>query len=183
MQVTITQDLELFGKMVAGILSQDRLSQMKNRATAQLAILDLVRSLIPADNHGPLWEIGYGGGRTYDRLHQLFPDNPIVVFDNRPDGRERVEADGNLFTYGDVFEKLPGLAAKLPGQVQFLHADIGTPDFDRDVEKYSGLGTLAAPALAPGALVASDRPIAADGWERIASGLEHNWSYFLWRTA
>ncbi|MGI9483163.1 MAG: class I SAM-dependent methyltransferase [Hyphomicrobiales bacterium] len=167
--------------MVTGIVSQDRLSQMKSRATAQIAILDLARSHIPEANRAPVWEIGYGGGRTYDRLHRLFPENRISVFDNRPDGKEPVEADGNRFTFGDVFNVLPDEAREWRGKVQFLHADIGTPDFDRDLEKYSKLGEIAATALAPGALIASDRPIAAAGWTRIASGLEHNWSYFLWR--
>ncbi|MGI9372146.1 MAG: class I SAM-dependent methyltransferase [Hyphomicrobiales bacterium] len=167
--------------MVDKIIAQDRLTQMKSRATAQLAIIDLVRSSIPTQSTGTIWEIGYGSGRTYDRLTTLFPNAPITVFDNRPDGRERVEADGNLFLEGDAFDLLPKTAADAPGTVMFMHADIGTPNFEKDIVRVGGLGTLAQQALVEGAYIASDRPIAPDEWTPVGDGLAYNWSYFLWR--
>ena len=175
------QDLDLFQQMTARIALQDRLSQMKSRATAQLSALDKARSLIAGDDDGIIWEVGYGGGRTYDRLTRLFPNNPIVVFDNRPDGRERVTNDGNTFLQGDIFEILPKMVARFDGKIRLMHADIGTPNFERDEQIYGNLGELVLPALTSKALIASDRPISADNWALIDSGLKHNWSYFLWQ--
>jgi hypothetical protein len=177
----INDYMDLFYEMVACIAKQDRLTQMKNRAVTQLAILDLARELVADDDHGLIWEVGYGGGRTYDRLHRVFEYNPITVFDNRPDGKERVEGDGNVLHYGDVFSILPPIAAENVGAVRLVHADIGTPKFDRDLRTYATLGALVKPALAAGALVASDRPIAADDWTLLKSGLEYGWPYFLWQ--
>lgn len=175
------KDIELFWQMVVRIQAQDRLSQMKSRATAQLAILDRVETELRKTSENHIWEVGYGGGRTYDRLRTVFPDTPITVFDNRPDGRERVQNDGNQFFEGDAFDLLPKSAAQAPGTVTFMHADIGTPSFDNDILRVGNLGNAAQTALAKGALVASDRPIAPDGWTLIGNALEHNWSYFLWR--
>jgi len=175
------ENIELFHKMVAQVAGDDRLTQMKNRASVQLDFIDMVRSLIPEDDRSVVWEVGYGGGRTYDRLRRVFAQNPITVFDNRPDGTEMVEGDGNIFHYGDVFEVLPPIVSENIGKVRFMHADIGTSKFDRDMGTYASLGALAAPALAPGALVASDRPIAVECWTLLKCGLDYPWSYFLWQ--
>ena len=172
---------ELFDQMTACVDKQDRLTQMKNRALAQLAILDEARELISPSNQCQIWELGYGGGRTYDRLCTLFADNPITVFDNRPDGRERVESDANRFLYGDIFSTIPDVLKDKTDGVGLIHADIGTPNFDQDLDNYVKLGALVAPALAQGGLMASDRPIASENWTLLKSGLEFGWPYFLWR--
>lgn len=175
------RDVDLYWQMVERAKATDRLTQMHNRSAAQLQAIDMARTLISDKCPDPIWEIGYGGGRTYDRLCRLFPENPITVFDNRPDGQEIVESMGHVFHYGNAFTTLPEAAAKLSGPVCFIHADIGTTSFESDLNRFAGLADALQPIVTPGTLIACDRPISASNWELIMSGLEHRWPYFLWR--
>ena len=65
--------------MVSGFASEDRLTQMKYRATAQLAILDLVRSLIPEENRAPLWEITTATGYLHAGADILTLAHPQAI--------------------------------------------------------------------------------------------------------
>lgn len=133
-----------------------RLESFIRRMTAQRDIIDDLAGRIDAVP-GPILEIGFGNGRTYDHLRQRFPGRRILVFEAVvvPDLPFLPPPEDLLV--GDVRDT----AARLPdGSAALIHADVESGHRDRDGGLDRWLPALVARLLAPGGYAASGSPLA-----------------------
>ncbi|MBT6442689.1 MAG: hypothetical protein HOK61_09725 [Alphaproteobacteria bacterium] len=138
-----------------------RLDSFLRRLTAQHVCLGACVRLVETVP-GPVWELGLGSGRSYDHLCHLFPARDIQVFEHRvsEDAAGMVPPDQMII--GDMRETLanaagrPGLAGAGPAVV---HADIGSGNDIVDAELANFLGGMLPAVMAPGGVVAADRPL------------------------
>lgn len=137
-----------------------RLDSAIRRLEAQRACLDLAAGMV-AGLPGPVVEIGLGNGRTYDHLREILPGREIFVFDRAVDAHPDCRPDEAHMLLGDLADTLPGAAVAIGAPAAFAHCDFGSgvPDRDRETARLVA-GALPA-LLAPGAVVASDQPLAA----------------------
>ena len=132
-----------------------RLESFIRRMSAQRDVIDDLAGRIDAVP-GPIFEIGFGNGRTYDHLRQRFPGRRILVFESVvvPDLPFLPPPEDLLV--GDVratASRLPDAAAAL------IHVDIESGHMDRDGGLCAWLPALVARLLAPGGYAASGSPL------------------------
>lgn len=133
-----------------------RLESFIRRMSAQRDIIDDLAGRIDAVP-GPILEIGFGNGRTYDHLRQRFPGRRILVFEAVVVPDLPVLPPGEDLFVGDVRDT----AARLPdGCAALIHADIESGHRDRDGGLDRWLPALVARLLAPGGYAASGSPLA-----------------------
>ncbi len=158
-----------------------RLDSFIRRLEAQRACLDWAIAQIKS-LPGPVLELGLGNGRTYDHLRSKLSDREIFAFDRRLAAHPGSVPPADRLILGDFAETLPGFAARLSRPAALVHADIGSGNADETDALAAWLGPALAPLLAPGAIIASDQPLAVPGAAPLAlppDVPEHR--YFLYR--
>lgn len=158
-----------------------RLDSFIRRLEAQRACLDWAVSQIQSLS-GPVLELGLGNGRTYDHLRSRLPDREIFAFDRRLAAHPGSMPPRDRLILGDFAETLPAFAQRLARPAALVHADFGSGNADETDALGGWLGPALAPLLAPGAIIASDQPLAIPGSAPLAlpPGVpEHR--YFLYR--
>ncbi|MHA1538253.1 MAG: class I SAM-dependent methyltransferase [Alphaproteobacteria bacterium] len=161
----------------------NRLDNMIARLTTQRACLSEALELI-ADIPGPILEIGFGKGRTYDFLRRAAPSREIYAFDH--DGAPGTDwgPDEEHFLTGDFRAAFRQVPARIGALAALAHCDIGSEDRERDAELARWL-TGALPALmAPAGIVVSDRELTIAGAQPLPLPDEaSDFPYFLVRIA
>lgn len=128
-----------------------RLDSFIRRMSAQRDILDALAPRLGAVA-GVIFEVGFGGGRTYDHLRERFPGRRIVVFESVPVDTAFARPAPADFVVGDVRDT----GARFPdGCAALVHADIETGVAAEDAGLAAWLPGLAARLLAPGGFAAS----------------------------
>lgn len=158
-----------------------RLDKAIRRLQAQRACLDWAAAEI-ASVPGPVCELGLGNGRTYDHLRARLPDREIFVFERIVNAHPDAVPPEAQLILGRIEETLPAALPRFAGRVALLHSDIGTGDDARNARIADWLGPQILPFLAPGAIVASDQPLAAlsDIEAPLPAGVGEN-RYYLYR--
>ena len=135
-----------------------RLDSFLRRLTAQQVCLGACVRLIETVP-GPVWELGLGSGRSYDHLCHLFPDRDIQVFEHRVSEDAAGLVPSDRIIIGDMRETLAKVAGRASTRPAFVHADIGSGNDIVDAELANFLGGLLPEIMAPGGVVAADRPL------------------------
>lgn len=135
-----------------------RLDSVIRRLRAQRACLrqgvELVRDL-----PGPIFELGFGQGRTYDHLREACPDREIFVFDRRPPADPSIAPDRDHLVLGDIRETLRAVAARFRGSVALVHSDVGTGDAALNARISASVAACLPALLGPGGMVVCDQPM------------------------
>jgi hypothetical protein len=120
-----------------------------------------------AGRPGIVFELGLGLGRTYNHMHHHIPDRRIVAFDRKVGSYPDCTPDEKDIVLGELADTLPRAAEQYLGQVILAHTDIGS--FDRQQNRLLSelMSANLSPALAPGALVMSDLPLALPESEQL----------------
>jgi len=141
-----------------------RLDSYIRRMQAQKLCLDHAARLI-GTRPGPVLELGFGNGRTYDHLRELFPGRKIYVFDRQINPHPDCVPPAEMVRLGDARETLPRFLRGAPEPAILIHADIGTGDKIASLRLSQDLAPILRQLLAPGGLVAGDQPLPDDGLE------------------
>ncbi len=144
-----------------------RLDSAIRRLAAQRACLDAAAKLI-ANLPGPLLEVGLGNGRTFDHLREILPGRELFALDRHIAAHPDCVPDAKHAVIGDFRETVPSLAGRLGAPAALAHCDAGSGDKQASLELAAWLGPALDPALAGGAVVASDQPMAVPGWQIVA---------------
>ncbi len=143
-----------------------RLDSFIRRLEAQRACLDHACARI-AERPGPVFELGLGNGRTYDHLRSRLADPeerwPIYVFERKVAAHPDCIPETSRLYLGDFHETLPRAGRDFAGRVVLVHADMGSGDAEANRRLAAFVSEVLPPALAPGALVLSDQPLAMAG--------------------
>lgn len=140
----------------------NRLDRMIARLTTQRACLSAALALI-TDIPGPILEIGYGKGRSYDFLRHAAPSREIYAFDHDGVPRTSWGPDEDHFFAGD-FRQAFGLVLERTGARAVLaHCDIGSEDEARDAELARWMAGALPDLMATASIVVSDRELAIAG--------------------
>ncbi len=158
-----------------------RLEKAIRRLKAQRVCLDWAASEI-AGIPGLVCELGLGNGRSFDHLRARLPKREIYVFERSVGAHPDAVPQADHLIVGDIEETLPRMRPHFAGRVVLLHSDIGTGDDRRNDRIASWLGPEILPLLAPGAIVASDQPLAAlaEHAAPLPAGVGEN-RYYLYR--
>lgn len=139
---------------------QTRLDKAIRRLQAQRACLDWA-ALEIAEIPGIVCELGLGNGRSFDHLRARLPERDIYVFERSVSAHPHAVPPADRLILGNIEETLPLMRPQFAGRVALMHSDIGTGDDRRNERIAAWLGPEILPYLAPGAIVASDQPLAA----------------------
>jgi len=143
-----------------------RLDSYIRRMQAQKLCLDHAAQVIGAQP-GPVLELGFGNGRTYDHLRELFPGRPIYVFDRQINPHPDCVPPAELMRLGDFRETLPRFLDEAPAPAVLIHADIGTGDKIASLRLARDLAPTLSQLLAPGGLLAGDQPMTDEALEAL----------------
>jgi hypothetical protein len=140
----------------------NRLERMIARLTTQRACLSAALALI-TDIPGPILEIGFGKGRTYDFLRRAGHSREIYAFDH--DGVPRTDwgPDEDHFFTGDFRQAFGLVAARTGARAALAHCDIGTEDRTLDTELARWMAGALPALMAPASIVVSDRQLVIAG--------------------
>jgi hypothetical protein len=108
---------------------------------------------------GPVLELGFGNGRTYDHLREHFPGRAIYVFDRQLNPHPDCIPPADLVRLGDFRETLPRFLDEAPEPAVLIHADIGTGDKIASLRLARDLTPTLVHLLAPGGLLTGDQPM------------------------
>ncbi len=137
-----------------------------------------------AEMPGIVFELGLGLGRTYNHMHHHIPERRILAFDRKVGSYPDCTPDEKDIVLGELADTLPRAARQYSGQVVLAHTDIGS--FDREQNRLLSqmMSENLLPALAPGALVMSDLPLAVPETEQLPlpEGARAD-CYYLYRRA
>lgn len=158
-----------------------RLDSVIRRLRAQRACLRQALELIH-DLPGPIFELGFGQGRTYDHLREACPDREIFVFDHRPPADPALAPDRDHLVLGDIRETLGTMEARFRGSVALVHSDIGTGDAAFDARISISVAERLAVLLRPGGVVVCDQGMDHRRLEPLPLPAEVNRGrYFMYR--
>ncbi len=129
------------------------------RLKAQRACLNLAAELI-RDVPGPILELGRGNGRSYDHLREILPGREIFVFDREVAAHPDCIPDDDHLILGDFRHTLPVAGDRLRHPAALIHADIGSPNLERDARLAHFVASQVPALLAQGGLVAADSDVA-----------------------
>jgi len=140
----------------------NRLDRMIARLTTQRACLTAALTVI-TDITGPVLEIGFGKGRTYDFLRHAAPTRDIYAFDH--DGAPHTDwgPDEDHFFAGDFRKAFARVPARTGALAALAHCDIGSEDGVRDTELADWMAGALPALMASGSVVVSDRALAIAG--------------------
>jgi hypothetical protein len=143
-----------------------RLDSYIRRMQAQKLCLEHAAETVAA-MPGPVLELGFGNGRTYDHLRGLLPGRPIYVFDRQINSHPDCVPPSELVRLGEVRETLPRFLAEDHEPAVLIHADVGTGDKNASLELAQDLAPLLSRLLAPGGMLAGDQPMEDGGLESL----------------
>jgi len=112
--------------------------------------------MLVSDLPGPIVELGFGNGRTYDHLRELFPGREIFVFERQPPVDLDGVPDGRHLVLGDIRATLPAAGARFAAGVPLIHSDLGSGDAAENGRLAAFLARRLPDLLAPGGLIVSD---------------------------
>ncbi len=144
------------------IAEMSRLESFIRRMQAQKACLDQAAREI-GDRPGPVLEVGFGNGRTYDHLRLLFPLRAIYVFDRRIAAHPDCVPPPALVRFGDVRETLRDFLAEECEPAVLVHTDVGTADEQENRRLAADLAPTLARLIAVGGFLVSDHPMVTPG--------------------
>jgi hypothetical protein len=158
-----------------------RLEKLLYRLEAQHAVLAWAFEQI-ASREGIVFELGLGKGRTFDHLRRHLPDRQIWVFEREVDAIPDCVPDPAFLIEGDIAATLPVAARRFKGRVVLAHSDVGSFDHERNIAMAKVVSAELPPALAPGAIVLSDLPLALADAEQLSlpAGARQD-RYFIYR--
>jgi hypothetical protein len=143
-----------------------RLEKLLFRMEAQVACLAWAFQDI-AERPGIVFEMGLGHGRTFHHLRQYLPDRDIHVFDREVNSYPDCTPAPGRIILGELATTLPAAAARFAGQVVLAHSDVGSFAPEHNTMMAGLVSAQLAPALAEGALILSDLPLAVPGATRL----------------
>ena len=136
---------------------QSRLDLFIDRMVSQRACLDFAIAQT-ACQHGPVFELGLGNGRTYHHMIQHIQDRPVYVFERTVASHPDSTPPCDLVISGDVRETLPVSVDRFGASASLIHADLGGHNREKNDKFARFVSPLIEPLLAPGGLmVSSDR--------------------------
>jgi hypothetical protein len=154
---------------------------MIERLVTQRACLRFAAEAI-RDLPGPVLELGLGKGRTYDFLRGILPERDIVAFDREVHAPADCIPDASHLVVGEFLETLPAWAERNCPPAALVHADIGSEKPERDRRLAAAVTPLIDRLCQPGAIVITDRAMAASGWRRLPLPEDAGrWDYFIYR--
>jgi hypothetical protein len=158
-----------------------RLESAILRLTAQRDCLARAAALV-AELPGPVLEVGLGKGRTYDFLRSLLPEREIFAFDRSIGSYPDCTPDPDHVVLGDFRETLLAFPGRGLPAAALVHCDFGSERRDHDAALAAWLGPVIGRLVAPRGVIASDRALSVDGWERLElpEGVAPG-RYFLYR--
>ncbi len=161
----------------------NRLDHMIARLATQRACLSAALALI-ADIPGPILEIGFGKGRTYDFLRHAAPAREIYAFDH--DGAPHTDwgPDEGHFFAGDFRQSFDLVLGRTGTPAALAHCDMGSEDKARDAELTRWMSGALPALMAPAGVVVSDRELAIAGAQVLELPREAaDFPYFMVRLA
>lgn len=161
-----------------------RLESFIRRMEAQKACLDHAAREI-GDRPGPVLEVGFGNGRTYDHLRLLFPSRAIYVFDRYIAAHPDCVPPPMLVRLGDVRETLQDFLAEECEPAVLIHTDVGTADERENTRLSAELAPTLARLVAPGGFLVSNQPMATPSLKTLPlpDGTREDRYYLYCRTA
>ncbi len=158
-----------------------RLDAFIKRVTAQRECLNEIARRLRGRS-GPILEIGLGNGRTYDHLRELFPDQPIFVFDREIAAHPACIPPAALTVLGDFRDTLGTALARIGQRAILAHGDFGSGDPERTAALARFMGPALDPLIEPGGYVVSDQPMTMARWRAIAPPpTVEPGRYFIWQ--
>lgn len=144
-----------------------RLEKTLYRLEAQHACLHWAFEQI-AERDGIVFEIGLGLGRTFNHMRHHLGEREIYAFERVINAYPDCMPDDEHLILGEIEETLPAASARFAGQVLLGHSDVGSFDKDNNRMMAGLISKHLPPALAPGAIVMSDLPLAMPGCTALA---------------
>ncbi len=161
----------------------NRLDRMIARLTTQRACLSAGLALI-TDIPGPILEIGFGKGRTYDFLRHAAPAREIYAFDHDGAPHTGWGPDEEHFFAGDFRQAFALVPARARARAALAHCDIGSEDEASDAELARWMAGALPALMAPASIVVSDRLLAIAGAQPLDLPEEvSDFPYFMVRLA
>ncbi len=160
-------------------MPHSRLERMIARLSAQKAYLEHAHALV-GDLPGPFLEIGLGKGRTFSHLRKLAPDRTIYAFDRTLRAPADAAPDAAHVALGDFRITLAAARGTI-APAALAHADFGSDDRAFDDAAAAWLAPLIDALMAPGGIVASDRPLHAPRWSALPGLPGCAWPYCIAR--
>ena len=151
------------------------------RMQAQRASIELAREWI-ADVPGVIFELGLGGGRTYDHLRERLPERRVIVFERNVYAPPELRPPPEDLVLGEIAETLPPAAERHRGVVALVHSDVGSGDRSAVQALAALLSTTLPGALAPGGVILSDMALELAGIDEqdLPEGIAPG-RYFMYR--
>ncbi len=158
-----------------------RLEKLHFRLEAQVACLAWAFRDI-GTRPGIVFELGLGHGRTFDHLRKNLPTREIYVFDRQVDSYPDCTPDADHIILGELSQTLPEAASRFAGQAVLAHCDVGSFSAEHNKTMSAMVSAHLSPALADGALIPSDLPLALLHATRLPlpSGARED-RYFIYR--
>ena len=135
-----------------------RLDSFIRRLEAQRDCLRWACSLI-AHLEGPIFELGFGNGRTYDYLHTLLPRREIFVFDRRAPTDPDCAPNHEYLILGELQDTLPAAIVRFGRTSPLVHCDLGSGDIEVDKRLAEFTSSQIGGLLRSGGLAISDQEI------------------------
>ena len=143
-----------------------RLEKLYFRLEAQVACLAFAFAEIET-RAGIVFELGLGHGRTFDHLRKNLPSREIYVFDRQVDSYPDCTPDTDHIILGELSQTLAQTASRFAGKVILAHCDVGSFSSEHNKTMSTIVSAHLPPALADGALILSDLPLAVPGTTRL----------------
>ena len=158
-----------------------RLEDLAHRFLTQQAVLNRAVELIEPIE-GIVVELGLGKGRTFDHLRERLPGREIYVFDRELSCEPEFAPPGEFRVFGEITETLPAFCRRFAGRAALVHSDLGTRHRAQDMPLVEFVAEKLAGLLAPGAVVASDRPMTNASWTGLPELREMKaFPYYMYR--
>ncbi len=158
-----------------------RLEKLLYRLQSQHACLNCVFGEIEGVP-GIVFELGLGLGRTFSHLRAHLPEREIYVFERQVHSYPDCTPQDHQLVIGDLAETLPMMAARHAGEVCMVNSDVGSFDKAQNAVMAGIVSGAVGPALAPGAFVLSDLPLAIPGTQPLALPPgAHEGRFYLYR--
>ena len=143
-----------------------RLEKLYFRLEAQVACLAWAFREI-GERPGLVFELGLGHGRTFDHLRKNLPGRKIYVFDRQVDSYPDCTPEADHMILGELSQTLAQAAARFDGQVILAQSDVGSFSAEHNGTMSSIVSANLAPALADGAIILADLPLAIPASTRL----------------
>ena len=140
-----------------------RLDLFIDRMVSQRACLDFAIAETAAMS-GPVFELGLGNGRTYDRLREVLSDRRVWVIDRILQCHPSCVPPEQDFLQGEAEPMLERLASE-GHKMALAHYDFGFGIKEKDVAEAAKLSPAIGSVMAPGGVIVSGQPLV--GFEQL----------------